>query len=62
MIAIGWVFLGEHGRALDWLERAAGQRDPSMLWLNDRGDPCFKRLHGHPRFEAVLRSMRFPEH
>lgn len=40
--------LGETGEALDWLEQAFDERDPSLVWLKV-----------HPRFDALRRELRF---
>ena len=49
--------LGERGRALDWLERAHRERSLWMAWL--RVDPFLRPLRSEPRFQALLRKMKF---
>jgi eukaryotic-like serine/threonine-protein kinase len=49
--------LGEHEAALDWLERGLQRRDPAMSGLKIH--PAYDALRGLPRFEAILRTMRF---
>ena len=44
--------LGERGRALDWLERADGERSHSRAFL--RVDPQLAPLRGDARFERVV--------
>ena len=44
--------LGDAKEALDWLERAVDERDPSLAWL--KVHPRFDLLHGEPRFQALL--------
>ena len=40
-IAVGYIGMGDHERALDWLERAAGEHDPNVaLYL--RTDPVLR--------------------
>jgi len=69
-------FLGEVEAALDWLERGLETRDANMVWLNpaahgpqvDGYGPLAlgwpelgADLIAHPRFQAVLDEMNFPE-
>ena len=44
--------LGDAREALEWLERAVEERDPSLAWL--KVHPRFDLLHGEPRFQALL--------
>ena len=48
-IAKVYIALGEHDRAIDWLERAYQEHAHSMAFL--KVDPQLVPLHGHPRFE-----------
>ncbi len=47
--------LGETGFALEWLERAYDERDPTLVWL--KVHPRFDALRAQPRFIEVLRKM-----
>ena len=47
-----YTALGDFDRALDALEDAYEQRDPTLLGLTAK--PLFARLRGQPRFEALL--------
>jgi TolB-like protein/Flp pilus assembly protein TadD len=47
--------LGETSEALDWLERAFDERDPSIVWL--KVHPRFDTLRGAPRFASLLRRL-----
>jgi serine/threonine-protein kinase len=47
--------LGEADAALDWLETAFEQRSGPIYGV--KGSFLFRSLHGHPRFEALLRKM-----
>jgi hypothetical protein len=49
---------GDIDRALDALEDAYDQRDPTLLAMT--AVPLFARLRGQPRFEALL--ARLPAH
>ncbi len=51
--------LGEHDLAIDWLERAYEDRNGWMVYLNVA--PHFDPLRSHPRFEELVRRMRFPD-
>ena len=52
------VALGRVDQALDLLERAFETRDAKILWL--AVDPEMERLHGHPRFNSLLRRLNYP--
>jgi TolB-like protein/tetratricopeptide (TPR) repeat protein len=56
-IAGFYVEAGEHGRALDWLEQAYRDRDPSLPYL---GLPVFDPLRSDPRFKDLMRRMNLP--
>ncbi len=47
--------LGRIDRALDLLEQAEATRDAKVLWLGV--DPELDPLHGHPRFNDLLRKL-----
>jgi len=47
--------LGDADRALDWLERAVATRAGPAYGI--KGSFLFAPLHGHPRFDALLRQM-----
>src|SRR5690606_20258725 len=50
-IAKVYVALGEHDRAMDWLERAYEEHAHSMAFLEV--DPQLEPLHGNARFERL---------
>ncbi|HEY7680417.1 MAG TPA: winged helix-turn-helix domain-containing protein [Terriglobia bacterium] len=50
--------LGQNERALVYLEKAYRQRDPYMVRI--KVSPWFDALHTHPRFQKLLRQMKFP--
>jgi serine/threonine-protein kinase len=57
-VAALYVALSEKERALAWLEQGYAKRD---YWLVEiRAWPWFDSLHSEPRFQDVLRRMRFP--
>jgi TolB-like protein/Flp pilus assembly protein TadD len=47
--------LGEKAEALDWLEKAAAERSPLIVYLNV--NPLFDSLRAEPRFTALLKKM-----
>ena len=52
-IAEVYAFRGQLDEAMQWLERAFAQRDPSLFLV--KGDPPFKSLEVDPRYKAFLR-------
>jgi serine/threonine-protein kinase len=55
-IAVAYRGLGEVGQALDWLEKGVEERD-LLLVTGLKCDPRYISLHGHPRYQALLRKM-----
>ena len=55
-VAVIYVGLGETNQALDWLEEAYEKRNSGWLPFIEV-EPEFLSLHGHPRFEALLKKM-----
>jgi eukaryotic-like serine/threonine-protein kinase len=54
-LAYVYTGLGEHERAMDWLERAYEARAGGVFGV--KGSFLFTPLRGHPRFQALLRKM-----
>jgi TolB-like protein/Tfp pilus assembly protein PilF len=50
--------LGDQSTAIALLEKAAGERDPDVLWL--AVDPRVDPLRSNPRFEQLLVRLRVP--
>ncbi len=50
--------LGDPEQALEWLERAYGERSNSMIYL--RADPGWDPLRRDPRFEKLVRRIGLP--
>ena len=57
-IAIIYLGLGEQDQALDWLNKAYGERSFWLLWL--RVEPRFDGLRSDPRYQDLVRRMNFP--
>ena len=54
-IAAVYAYRRETSTALEWVERAARQRDPDFMTL--LADPFLQPLRSEPRMQAVLRSL-----
>jgi tetratricopeptide (TPR) repeat protein len=51
--------LGDEAHTLDWLEKACEERDRALVWL--KVHPRFDTLRAHPRYQALLTEMKFPD-
>ena len=49
---------GNRAKALEWLETALRLRDPGLEFL--KTDPLLDPLRQEPRFQAVMRELKFP--
>jgi TolB-like protein len=56
--AEAYVGLGQRDQAITWLERAYEEHDQWMVFANSY--PGLDPLRSEPRFQALLRRMRFP--
>ena len=54
-MAYVYTGLGEHDRAMDWLERACEERAGGVFGV--KGSFLFTTLRAYPRFKALLRKM-----
>jgi TolB-like protein/DNA-binding winged helix-turn-helix (wHTH) protein/Tfp pilus assembly protein PilF len=50
--------LGEHDRAMEWLEKAYAERADHLVML--KVDPIFDRLRDDPRYQDLMRRVGFP--
>ena len=50
---------GHRAKALEWLETALRLRDPGLEYL--KTDPLLDPLRQEPRFQAVMRELKFPD-
>lgn len=53
--AMQWMAAGEPSRALDALEHCVKARTTYLGFTGQ--SPCFRSLHGDPRFQAILRAL-----
>ena len=51
------IALGDRGKALDWTDRAVDERRGWAAYL--RVHPIVDSLRGEPRFDALVRRMKF---
>jgi len=58
-LALVYLGLGDHGRAIDELERALAADSQSLGWLGR--DAIFDPLRSEPRFVALARRLHFTE-
>ena len=57
-IAEVYSFRNQTDEAFEWLDRAYGQHDPSMM--STKVDPLLNSLHSDPRFAALLNKLNLP--
>jgi len=57
-IAFAYQGLGETDKALTYLEKGYQSHDPKMAFL--KVEPKWKDLRSHPRFQELIKKMRFP--
>lgn len=57
-VALLYAQLGEREKALEWLERAYASHTRDLVFMNV--EPQYARLRNEPRFQALLRKMKFP--
>ena len=50
---------GDRVKALEWLGTAMRVRDPGLMYL--KTDLLMDPLRQEPRFQAVMRELKFPE-
>jgi serine/threonine-protein kinase len=55
-MAMACLGLGEADQTLDWLEKGVEERDVLVVSIVKSG-PQLAPLHGHPRYQALLRKM-----
>jgi hypothetical protein len=57
-IALVYAGLGEKDQAFEWLEKAYEAHDKGLIYL--KVDPPVDPLRSDPRFQDLLRRMKFP--
>jgi hypothetical protein len=50
---------GDRTKALEWLEQAVRVRNAGLCFL--KTDPLLDPLRNEPRFQVVLRKLKFPD-
>ncbi|MGH8318574.1 MAG: tetratricopeptide repeat protein [Steroidobacteraceae bacterium] len=50
---------GDRSKALEWLDTAMRVRDPGLISL--KTDPLLDPVRQEPRFQAILRELKFPQ-
>jgi TolB-like protein/Flp pilus assembly protein TadD len=58
-LAIVEIGLGNRDAALAWLEKEYQQHDDDGPW-DTKNDPLFEPLHSDPRFQELMRRVKFP--
>jgi len=58
-VSIVYAGLHENEKALDWLEKAYGDRSNAIIFV--KVDPDFDGLRSNPRFQALLRRLALPD-
>jgi adenylate cyclase len=53
------AFRGESDEAFKWLDRAYAEKDLLLYTIKYRTE--FDKLHGDPRYKALLKKMNLPE-
>ena len=56
-VALIYAAMGKKAESLDWLEKAYGQKDSWIVWIKVLVE--WDSLRSEPRFNNILRSMRF---
>jgi hypothetical protein len=55
VLAMFYTRLGDHKRAMDYLERAYQEHSGDMVFI--RAEPCYAPLRDEPRFQALVRRI-----
>ncbi len=53
-----YLAVGDHDRALDWIEKAFDEHDGQLIHIAVNQD--FDQLRDEPRFQAIVEKMNFP--
>jgi hypothetical protein len=57
-MAVAWTGLGDHDKAIHFLNEAYRLRSPNLETI--QADPLFDPLHPDPRFQELLHEIGFP--
>jgi TolB-like protein len=58
-VALRYLDGGDNERTIAWLQKAYDEHDSELPYIN--GPPWWDRLHGDPRYQALLRRIGIPE-
>ena len=58
-VAFIYLGLGDRDRAFEWLEKAVAERAGRIVYL--KAERAFDPLRSDPRFEVLLRRLKFPD-
>jgi serine/threonine protein kinase len=59
IIARSYIYAGETEKAMDFLEMAYEDHDSGLVLMQT--DPDWTPLHNNPRFQALMKRMKFPD-
>lgn len=57
-VATFHALAGDTAQALEWLERAAREQNPGLVYVN--ADPMFAGVREHARFRRIVAELNFP--
>ena len=56
--AMAYAHLGDHSRALEWLEKGVEERDPWSVYM--KVEPAYASLRADPRFQQIVQTIGIP--
>ena len=59
IVAVAYIYAGDGGHAVAWLEKAVAARSYGITYL--AVDPAFDPLRSDPRFVSLLKRMGLPQ-
>lgn len=59
-LAVSYIALGDHEKAMDLLEEAYRQHSPVIIFIGV--DPTYDPLRTNPRFQSLLKKLNIPNH
>jgi TolB-like protein/Flp pilus assembly protein TadD len=58
IVAQGFDWIGDPDRTFEWLEKAYSAHDARLEYV--KAGPAYRKLHGDPRWAALLKKMNLP--